>query len=247
MYIATANDPDSAPDDYVVGGATGRDGRDGRDGKDGADGSPGPAGPPGVAGPKGPQGEKGETGPPGGGTSFIVWGKSKCPQTPGTQLVYSGLTGKSAFNNHGGGINYQCLSKEPQYLTVREGQQTARSYITGTEYEDWEGGALSKSHYFGVPCALCYTASRSVAVMIPGRYECPSSWTREYYGYLTSERHNHPNPSTYTCAHKDLEGVPGTVANKVSGMMMHVETSCTSHLCPPYVKGREVTCAVCTK
>ena len=166
--------------------------------------------------------------------------------TDGTQLVYTGLVGKSYWNNNGGGIDYQCLSSKPSYLKVKDGIQTARSHMTGVEYEDWEGGALAKSHYYGVPCAVCYT-TRSVVIMIPGQYTCPSGWRQEYQGYLTAERHNHGNPSTHVCTHKDLEPLPGSSHNKQSGTMMHVEANCVSHLCPPYQKGKELTCAVCTK
>ena len=211
--------------------AKGRDGRDGRDGLTGLPGLPG----------KCSSTEKS------GGTSFTVWGKSSCPSTAGTVTVYNGLVGKSSYEKHGGGIDYQCLSKEPQYLTTKEGIQEPRSYITGVEYEDWEGGAISKIHNYGVPCSLCYTPLRSTSVMIPGQYTCPSSWTTEYYGYLTAERFNHANPSTHACTHKDFEVLPGTNSNKKSGIMMHVEATCASHLCPPYVLGNELTCVVCSK
>lgn len=162
-------------------------------------------------------------------------------------MVYHGLVGKSTHSDTGGGIDYQCLSSKPEYLGLRAGLNPTRSYMTGVEYEDFDGGPLSKSHFMGVPCAVCYTQLRSVTLMIPGQYSCPSNWTREYYGYLTSERHSHTNPSTYACTHKDMEALAGTGQNKQSGIMMHVEASCVSHICPPYVKGNEMTCAVCTR
>ena len=216
-------------------------GRDCRDGIDGKEGKAGPPGPPGETGPQGP------AGPSKGGAVFTVWGKSACPTTEGTQLVYVGLVGKTLWSEIGGGIDYQCLSKQPQYLTVKNGIQGPRAYMTGVEYEDWEGGQLSTKHHLGVPCAVCYTSSRGAVLMIPGRYQCPSSWTTEYYGYLVAERHSHPNPSTHACVHKDMEAIPGTSANTLGGIMMHVETKCTTHICPPYQPGKEFTCAVCSK
>ncbi len=232
----------------------GRDGRDGRDGAVGPPGPPGgpsgPPGPPGQTGAPGRDGIQGPSGPAGqngvGASAYTVWGKSTCPDTNGTQLVYTGLVGKSHYSSSGGGIDYQCLSSTPSYLKVKDGIQTARSYMTGVEYEDWEGGALAKVNFYGVPCAVCYT-TRSVVITIPGQHTCPSDWRQEYQGYLTAERHNHGNPSTHVCTHKDLEPLSGTSHNKQSGIMMHVEANCVSHLCPPYQAGKELTCAVCTK
>lgn len=224
--------------------------RDGRDGRDGLNGVAGPPGPPGLTGPPGDTGPHGATGSPGsnttaGGTSYTIWGKSACPT--GIETIYSGLAAKTAHHDTGGGIDYQCLSKSPQYLTVKSGKNQPRSYITGVEYEDWESGPLGKVHYLGVPCAVCYTSVRSVTIMIPGQYTCPESFTREYYGYLVAERHSHTNPSTHVCVDKGMEAVPGTIANTQSGIMMHIEATCPAHLCPPYKKGEELTCAVCTR
>ena len=225
----------------------GRDGHDGRDGRDGRDGIPGPQGRPGAVGPPGPAGPPGPTSPSLGGTIFTVWGKSECPSTPGTDLVYDGIAGKSEHNGNGGGVDYQCLSKEPQYLTVYPGIQNARSFMNGVQFEDWEGtytgGDLKAA---GVYCAVCFTQSRSVSIMIPGRYQCPSNWTTEYYGYLSAERHIHNSQSTYICVDKDLKIIKQ--ANIHGATTMFVETKCHgAHHCPPYEEGKELTCAVCTK
>ena len=81
--------------------------------------------------------------------------------------------------------------------------------------------------------------------MIPARTSCPSSWTREYYGYLMAERYNH-SQSTYECMDKNPESVPGSEGNIGGALFYHVEATCDGLPCPPYVAGREVTCAVCT-
>ena len=212
------------------------------DGCDGRDRKEGPSRPPDETGPQG----FAVTG--NGGVVFTVWGKSKCPTTEGTQLVYDGLAGKTSRSDTGGGIDYQCLSKQPKYLALKSGTQGMRAYMTGVEYEHMNGGQLSTAQFRGVPCAVCYTSSRGAVLMIPGRYQCPSSWTTEYYGYLTAERHSHTNPSTHACVHKDMEPLPGTSANThEEGFMMHVETKCTTHICPPYKSGEALTCAVCSK
>ncbi|CAI8046156.1 hypothetical protein GBAR_LOCUS25510, partial [Geodia barretti] len=62
----------------------------GRDGRDGRDGCPGPKGSPGATGEKGDTGPQGPPGPSSGGVTYIRWGRTTCPNTTGTELVYSG-------------------------------------------------------------------------------------------------------------------------------------------------------------
>ena len=69
----------------------------------GVDGSDGIAGPPGPSGPPGPPSTS-------GGTTYVRWGRTVCPDINGTELVYDGLTAGSAYN-HGGGANYICTAK----------------------------------------------------------------------------------------------------------------------------------------
>ena len=223
----------------------GRNGRDGRDGRDGKDGEKGPQGEKGEKGAIGPQGPTGPAGPSVGGVVFTRWGRSICPSTPGTKLVYDGIAAKSDHSDKGGGINYQCLPKDPQYLTYYSSVSTNRGYIYGVEYHVHDG-PLSSLHHHGVPCAVCLTYTRGIVLMIPGKYTCPRDWTREYYGYLMAERHNHVNPSTFECIDSFAESITGTGTDSPGGILMHVESRCANPLCPPYVDGKELTCAVCT-
>ena len=99
-------------------------------GRDGHDGLTGAAGRDGDKGEKGDKGETGIQGPPGpisGGALYTRWGKTTCPGTPGTELVYSGLAGGSLFTYSGGGANYLCLPKTPEYLV--SGNPTGYSYL----------------------------------------------------------------------------------------------------------------------
>ena len=99
----------------------GRDGRDGRDGKDGRDGEPGIAGLPGPPGPSGV------------GAVYTRWGRTTCPDTPGTELVYGGRAGGSWYGHYGGGANYLCLPEDPHYIASQAGNYDA-SYLYGAEY-----------------------------------------------------------------------------------------------------------------
>ena len=89
----------------------GRDGRDGLPGRDGVKGEKGD---------RGEKGEKGDMGPKSGGVVYIRWGRTTCPNTI-TELL---IAGGNFWDHSGGGANYLCLPKVPQYLstTVPSGQ-----------------------------------------------------------------------------------------------------------------------------
>ena len=54
-------------------------------------------------------------------------------------------------------------------------------------------------------------------------------------------------PSEYICVDEKLESVPGGDGNRSESVVYPVEAVCGSLKCPPYVKGRELTCVVCSK
>ena len=163
----------------------------GRDGRDGLPGLPDRDGEQGIQGEPGRDGERGPIGPPGptsGGVIYTRWGRTTCPTTQGTQLVYAGRTGGTHYRHEGGGANYLCMPDDPQYVLPHYSQGGAGAYIYGTEYR------VSTSQVnHNAPCAVCYVATRLVALMIPAKVDCPPSWTREYYGYLMTEHHGTSN------------------------------------------------------
>ncbi|XP_078617600.1 uncharacterized protein LOC144885553 [Branchiostoma floridae x Branchiostoma japonicum] len=249
-------------------GLRGRDGRDGAPGRDGAagrDGQPGPQGPigeKGDIGPEGPPGEKGEKGEDGdgGGSVYIRWGRTSCPNDTETSLIYdgkssiqivyfAGIAGGTFYSHTGGGANYVCLPKDPEWGVFTDGNQGA-AYIQGAEYQDDQFGNSpfqgASVYNHDVPCAVCHVASRGSKLMIPARLSCPSGWTREYKGYLMTERYNH-NRSEFVCVDGEPETRPGGQGNVDGALFYPVEASCGSLPCPNYVQGRELTCVVCTK
>jgi hypothetical protein len=85
--------------------------------------------------------------------------------------------------------------------------------------------------------------------MIPAKTVCPPSWTREYYGYLTTNYDGHRR-SSYTCLDNIPEGVPGTeLANSTTAtaFFYYTITTCSGLSCPPYENNRILSCVVCTK
>ena len=225
----------------------------GRDGRDGRDGLPGPRGLPGVDGMNGMKGMKGMQGDPGpssGGVTYVRWGRTTCPNTPGTELVYRGRAAGSNWASSGGGANYQCVTEQPESLAFGPGISQS-SIIHGAEYAT--AGHVSNLpssttslHRHDAPCAVCYVSTRVAILMIPGRYTCPQSWTREYYGYLMAERHSH-HRTTFECVDVAPETLAGGHAFEDGPEFYHVEPRCGTLPCPPYDPQKEMTCAVCTR
>ena len=181
---------------------------------------------------------------------YTRWGRTTCSNTSGAQLLYAGRAAGSAFNERGGGANYLCLPEQPQYSTYTAGTASARAHLYGAEYETvgYANGPLQSLHNHNVPCAVCYAPTRETVVMIPARLSCPSSWTREYYGYLMAERSDPAhNRSTFECVDQSPQSVPDSIANTNGALFYHTEVKCNGIPCPPYDAQKEVTCVVCTK
>ena len=230
-----------------LAGRDGQPGRDGRDGKDGETGEQGEKGDPGTDGAKGPPGPPG---PSGGGVVYTRWGRTTCPDTPGTELVYEGRAAGSYYTHQGGGANYLCLPDDPDYDLAYTAGTQSNSPLYGTEFRRGSGGPLNdispSYNDHNIPCAVCYAAARGTAIMLPAKTVCPSTWTLEYSGYLMAGRNTHQR-SSFECLDKDPESIPGSTPTIAMAYMFHVEATCTGIPCPPYNDYKELTCAVCTK
>ena len=245
-------------------GETGSSGEPGQDGSDGEEGPPGPEGMRGPEGPEGPKGQQGSQGlqgptgaqgpqgPPGSnatssvGATYVRWGRGSC--TSDASLVYSGIAAGSHSGNSGDGANYLCLTKTPEYLEYAPGTSGANGLIYGAEYESGiSGQPIHEVDDEDVPCAVCHVR-RATVLMLPGRYTCPSGWTREYYGYLVSGRSNEAK-SMYECVDVTLGVITGGGDNTNGATFHHVEPRCDRGgiRCSTYPEERELTCAVCSK
>ena len=207
----------------------GQNGQDGKEGRDGRDGLPGPPGP---------------VGPSSGGVVYTRWGRTTCPDTPGTELVYAGRAGGSRYNTRGGAANHLCLPENPDYLQYQAGVQ-GYSPVYGVEYHT-TGSPLNSVYQHHAPCAMCFTSARVAVLMIPAKTQCPPSWTLEYTGYLMAEYQGHQR-SKFECIDKDPEHVPGSASNTDPALFYHTEGTCSELPCPPYDPQKELTCVVCTK
>ena len=215
-------------------------GRDGRDGRDGL---------PGVAGRDGEKGDQGMPGPPGpvtvaGGTVYTRWGRSVCPTN--AIALYDGFVAGPLYSQSGGGADFLCLPRQPLYSYYIPGVQ-GDSPIQGAEYEFFGASPLAYNFDHNVPCAKCYVATRSVSYMQPGRNDCPKGWTKEYEGYLMTERKTHFRNSII-CVDKAGESIYNSAPSTNGATLYMLEATCTHGLpCPPYHREKELTCAVCTK
>ena len=128
------------------------------------------------------------------------------------------------------------------------GTITGHSVIFATEYEF--GGNIRLPHSnlqnHNVPCAVCHVSTRTSVLMIPAKTQCPLSWTREYYGYLTFGVHFRQK---FECVDSSPEAVPGSDStNFNSALIVYASASCSQGLaCPPYEANRILSCSLCTK
>ena len=110
-------------------------------------------------------GEQGPPGPRSGGVTYVRWGRTTCPDTNGTELVYAGRAAGSHFTHKGGTNDYLCLPEEPQYLAYKPGVQ-GHSPIHGAEYETYSP-VLGHVSQHNAPCVICHSTLRESVLMIP--------------------------------------------------------------------------------
>ena len=170
---------------------------------------------------------------------YTRWGRKSCPT--GAELLYEGITGGEWHDHTGGGANYVCLPKVPQYLSTTVPPYTSSMY--GTEYTH-VNDIFPGKHNHNAPCAVCYTSTKSVKLMIPARTSCPSSWTVEYKGYLMTQRRSHASNKVYECVDENPESIDGSEANTDGALFFFISTTCTGLPCPPYVNQSYYLCCV---
>ncbi|XP_003391819.1 PREDICTED: short-chain collagen C4-like, partial [Amphimedon queenslandica] len=185
----------------------------------------------------------GQAGPKSGGVVYTRWGRKSCPA--GAELLYEGITGGSRWDSSGGGANYVCLPIVPQYLSTNEPTWYSRMY--GTKYEHVNDIFPGKDNH-NAPCAVCYTSTKSVKLMIPAKTRCPSSWTTEYKGYLMTNYYGYKSNKVYECVDENPESIDGSGADvQTAAQICFTRSTCNGLPCPPYVSNRAITCVVCTK
>ncbi|XP_062603270.1 short-chain collagen C4-like [Saccostrea cucullata] len=177
---------------------------------------------------------------------YTRWGKKICPYN--AKLVYSGFTGGSHYTHKGAAVDPLCLPRDPEWGTYVNGNNDGRAYVYGAEYEVYSfPGRLTSLNHQDIPCAVCLVQNRSVVEMFPARRTCYKGWTLEYQGYLMAGYRDHAAGTTYNCVDENPDTLHGGKATTHGYLLYLVEGRCGSLKCPPYVEGREIVCAVCSK
>nr|XP_022292594.1 short-chain collagen C4-like [Crassostrea virginica] len=177
---------------------------------------------------------------------YTRWGKKTCHSN--AELVFSGFAGGSYHANSGGAVDPLCLPRDPEWGMYRDGTDGFKSYIYGAEYQTHKfNDYLSSFHDHDIPCAVCLVRNRSVVKMFPARKTCFNGWNLEYRGYLMAGYYAHPAGSMFTCIDGHPDTLHGGQANVDGKLFYPVEARCGPLKCPPYVEGRELICAVCSK
>ena len=179
---------------------------------------------------------------------YTQWGRTTCPNITGTQhnlCTEVELPEAITITREGVLTTSAYLTIQAIYSTVQATSQTAHIYMEQNTRR--ENGPLSLVHNHNVPCAVCYVSTRETVLMIPARTTCPSSWTREYNGYLMAAHYAH-HRSMHECVDQNPESVSGSVGDASEALFYHVVASCGDGgiACPPYTGGRQLACAVCT-
>ena len=163
-------------------------------------------------------------------------------------MLFRSRVGGNWHTHTGGGSNHICLPEHPLYANYDDKWQPSASAVYGAEYAVSGFNPFKKPlNNHEVPCAVCYVSSRGTYVMIPARNVCPSGWTREYWGYLMTEGYSSKANRNFVCVDEDAENVPFSHAKKGGAKLAPVQGQCYILPCGPYVGGRELTCAVCSK
>ena len=178
--------------------------------------------------------------------TYTRWGKSSCPSATGAQLVYSGRVGGTHYNTRGGSAERICLPNDPVYTASGVTLESVfHSVIQGAEYEFYVGPAANVTNH-NVPCVVCYVPTRAVTIMVPAKPTCPPSWTREYFGYLTTDQDGYYR-TMYTCIDSSPDVIGSSSGNEDGALFHHTATDCNGLPCPPYEATRMLSCAMCTK
>ncbi|XP_063416020.1 uncharacterized protein LOC134697668 [Mytilus trossulus] len=135
------------------------------------------------------------------------------------------------YASGGNGANILCLPKDPEWKRYANGLNSLTSRIFGLEMDILHNNQPfgSSSNAKNMPCAVCKTSGRSAVLVAQASQS----------GRTATE---------YICADENLESVPGGDRDDNEAVLYPVEVGgCATLKCPPYEKGRELTCAVCSQ
>lgn len=140
---------------------------------------------------------------------FIRWRKHTCPSLTGTEQLYSGTAGGSFYTNSGVGVNTLCLLHHPEpvldnfQFVFQDNNKDNVGYLNGGEYQFSVKDVVLQDD---VPSSVCRARLAFYSMMIPAKRSRSSGWTKQYTGFLTSERHSYVL-AEYLCVDEDPDFV----------------------------------------
>lgn len=160
-------------------------------------------------------------------------------------LPITGFAASGFYDAKAASTDTLCLPHDPDAAPVGLPFSDAYGRIYGSEYEfNFKNIAVNDD----VPCAVCYT-TQAVSIMIPAKTSCPSSWTKQYAGFLTSGGYyTDQYGNEYLCIDGDPEYLTdGARRHNENGRLFYpVHSVCGSLPCPPYKDSQNLGCVVCT-
>jgi hypothetical protein len=161
-------------------------------------------------------------------------------------LLITGFAAGDFYSSKASTTNTLCLPHDPDAAPAGVPFNDVGGRIHGSEYEfDFKNVAWNDD----VPCVTCYT-TQAVSIMIPAKTSCPSSWTKQYAGFLTSGGHySDQYGAEYLCVDGDPEYMTDGArqVNHQGRLFYPVHSVCGSLPCPPYKNSQNLGCVVCTK
>ena len=162
-------------------------------------------------------------------------------------LPILGYTAGKHYNKIGSGSDTLCLPSNPSWANYT-GKGEPSSLIYGAEIDVKEPSGIFAYPVCeqDMPCAVCMSL-RSTILMVPARTTCFQGWHMEYTGYLMAGMDDRLGSHNHICMDSLPEFIPNGSANNNQHILYLVQVQCGSLPCPPYVKGRELACVVCSK
>jgi len=183
-------------------------------------------------------------------TTYTRWGANSCPDK--SKMLYDGFMANGRYNEPGGGADFQCLPRGPEY-NAKVGWRDVNSatlYVTDFYTASLPaGGTYRKVNYFDASCSVCEVPSSAV-LTIPGSQKCPTGYERQYKGMMFAGRAQDNHIEEYVCVDDAPVGARGTSFGKLlarnanAARLVPVEMS-KAPIANGYKNYREVGCAVC--
>jgi hypothetical protein len=173
---------------------------------------------------------------------YTRWGRKSCPS--GTRKLYEGYSASAYHGSSGSGYNRLCLPRDPGFGFQHYDSDSDTAEIYGSEYETGSAPSAQSRTVSSspIPCAVC-EAVRGSVLQVSGSTQCPTGWSREYYGYVMANYYSNYK-GEYVCVDVAMEKGDGNY-NQNQDRWYIAETYCEGISCPPHVQYREITCAVC--